>query len=724
MKIPKILSAGLLFALCACSEDSLEGLNENQNPIIPETSDLFSFATREYEKVNISAVGSNGMVFAGMPFSVYTESPYSEGGNRIKDLYPVYIGYTNKAGVLSAEVAIPSDIEEVYVIPEGIGFGGPQLVKTSQLGSVVFQSTFKSSDLKSTTGAVADRDAVELSSALNIWSYYDLDSETDAADEKHLKYSELVSDNSDIMTRTGLISRTSMQFPEMGHPNQNYFYSAEFLKRTENNLEVAEDGEVYITHLGDCGLSKGMYAIYLNTLCYYTYDDESEVNDYSKIASLRKTVAIPNTTREEDGKRIQLLYWNGEKYVKDFPKGKKIGFLWIRGGMGECGKIVNYNAKLDSDYKSKGTWDLDNGLSLYMHSSLNDNSYEKINSMKEDDSRFIQSYGIDIEGEKNSSVVGFEITQVFQKDPWSDRDYNDMLIYVENAYSVIPPGPNVVKHSISGTLVYEDNWPWEGDYDFNDQVVDYVYTVYKTYDANTTPTNDIAQIELEFSVKAIGAQFRNGFAIRLPFKTANINEAKSGFYIDDKLNGSLNITDDGDGIVVTVYADTRDAFDGADGYINTVKGWDPIVSSETSRSIKIDFVLPIEENPTINFYTYNPFIFKSDNPKHEIHLPDMKGTENMDTSLFGRGKDCSDPSKNIYFRQDDHNYVWALDIPTTTATDKNNKIIRKTWRYPVEFTRIDLAYTGYNNWVENQFNEKEDNRWYNNPDESKVYLKK
>lgn len=695
MEIRKVLSFGILVALCACTEDRLEGLDVI-DPNITETSDLFNFTTREYGNLNISALNGDGAGAQEITFSVYAENPYNSDGSRLQDISPIYIGTTGESGTLSAEVAIANDIEKFYVVPEVVGFGRVREVTPSELSSLVFQSTVGASvRTKAVNAAVSDRGFFEIKvidRSHKIYSYWN-DSEINTSDEWHLKFeSELVSDNAELLNQTGFLSKVSKQFPELGYPEHSDYYTESFLSRRDNELTVRETGPVYITYIGDCGLSaSNKYGDYLNTLCYYTYVTNPLILSFTDV---RKTVAIPNTSRETEGKRIQLMYWNGLKYVPDFPAGIKIGFCWIREGMNRSG-----------DQK----WNIQEKNMLFMHAQLNQENQQEAPGRK-----FIQSYGVDVEGTKENCVVGFEITDVLHHEPQfmhSDEDFNDMLLYVENVSSELPPTPPCYdRYSIHGTLVYEDNWPWMGDYDFNDQVVDYTYTVFKER-RSCFPWSWITGIELDFSVRAIGAEFHNGFAIKLPFAKNNIKTATMD---GNDIKGSLDSDSDGN-IILRVYDDTRSAFNALnENYINTIAHWSVLTPSSTKITLELNNC--IEENPTFNFHTYNPFIHKTENIAHEIHLVDFPGTDKyMDKTLYGRGDDMTVEGK-AYFRAEKKDYVWALDIPR-----KNAKSI--TWKYPVEFCNIKDAYNGYENWVMNQLITTESNRWYQekNAVKGKIY---
>ena len=63
----------------------------------------------------------------------------------------------------------------------------------------------------------------------------------------------------------------------------------------------------------------------------------------------------------------------------------------------------------------------------------------------------------------------------------------------------------------NGTLMFEDNFPDEGDYDFNDMVVQYNVAVKKNND-----TNQIEEILWRHILLAVGADYDNAFSTELP----------------------------------------------------------------------------------------------------------------------------------------------------------------------------------------------------------------
>lgn len=109
----------------------------------------------------------------------------------------------------------------------------------------------------------------------------------------------------------------------------------------------------------------------------------------------------------------------------------------------------------------------------------------------------------------------------------------------------LPPEEYV--SSISGTLAFEDNWPQKGDYDFNDFVTGYSYSLIKGNN-----DKDVKAIRLTFIPRALGASYNSGFGIQLPIETNNIENVTGG-----------NIEKDETRATIIIYEDTRkDAFGG------------------------------------------------------------------------------------------------------------------------------------------------------------------
>lgn len=115
-----------------------------------------------------------------------------------------------------------------------------------------------------------------------------------------------------------------------------------------------------------------------------------------------------------------------------------------------------------------------------------------------------------------------------------DKDYNDLIFNVEvTPIQAIDNLDKAIKiQSVSdvienqGILAFEDNWPLTGDYDFNDAVVSYnlTKTIIEETDGTTT-TSFLKNIEVDYEIKALGATFHNGLAMR--FSSLDLNNVES-----------------------------------------------------------------------------------------------------------------------------------------------------------------------------------------------------
>jgi LruC domain-containing protein len=98
---------------------------------------------------------------------------------------------------------------------------------------------------------------------------------------------------------------------------------------------------------------------------------------------------------------------------------------------------------------------------------------------------------------------------------------------------------------------------------------------------------------------------------------------------------------------------------------------------------------------------YNPFIYKNRyagaGRGREIHLVDHPPTDLVDPKLFGTSADASEPSAGRYYRTNGGE-PFALDIP-------------ETWRYPVEWSDLKLAYLNFATWAAG-IDSIAANRWY------------
>ncbi len=226
-----------------------------------------------------------------------------------------------------------------------------------------------------------------------------------------------------------------------------------------------------------------------------------------------------------------------------------------------------------------------------------------------------------------------------------------------------------------GTYAFEDLWPDEGDYDFNDLVLNYRYThVYNSADL-------IVETYLTFNVKNIGGSFRNGFGIEIDMDEALIGSV-SGSILSSGIV-SLN----GKGLEAGQDKPVLILFDDAQA------------ANKTSSKVQLTIIYtsPIA---TADFGIKNPFIFVNQDRGKEVHLANKPPTSLANMSLFGTGDDDSNPETGRYYKTA-LNLPWAIDIIHDFV-------------YPQEKVAIILGYNKFADWAESSGVDYKD--WYKDQD--------
>lgn len=150
------------------------------------------------------------------------------------------------------------------------------------------------------------------------------------------------------------------------------------------------------------------------------------------------------------------------------------------------------------------------------------------------------------------------------------------------------------------TLAYEDLWPGQGDYDFNDLVVDY------NFNEITNGDNEVVEIVATFYVRAVGGAYNNGFAIQFDNLTPSDIASVTGQSITGNLfNIAGNGTENGQSLAVIP------VFDSHENVINRVGGsmYNTIPTNGTGISDTITLVITLN-NPvaSVGNAPYNPFL--------------------------------------------------------------------------------------------------------------------
>jgi len=222
-------------------------------------------------------------------------------------------------------------------------------------------------------------------------------------------------------------------------------------------------------------------------------------------------------------------------------------------------------------------------------------------------------------------------------------------------------------------------------------------------------SNELVEIEADWTIRAVGAGFRNGFGFSFDNLAPNAIASITGQDLRDGLvSVSANGTEQGQTDATVI------AFDNVfnvmpiagTSFINTVSGEATVAPVTISN--KISFTTN-QDQSLVGLPPYNAFIFANATRGREVHLADKAPSDLADMSLFATGSDATDAANEYYYKTS-NGLPWAIDIAESFA-------------YPVEYTPINEAYTNFSVWATsggslntNWFTDESGNR-----DEVKIY---
>jgi len=283
--------------------------------------------------------------------------------------------------------------------------------------------------------------------------------------------------------------------------------------------------------------------------------------------------------------------------------------------------------------------------------------------------------------------------------------------YVINEEETHNPFPSTGFASIA----FEDLWPAMGDYDMNDIVVDC------KFDQISNSQNKVIKVEAQFILRAMGANFHNGFGLQLPvtpdkvsscvLKLNNGQSVPMAGLVSINSNGLeqgqakavVIIFDDGFKVLPQIYSGIG---------VNTTTGI-PWTDTQTIN-MTLTFSEPID--PNLLVAPYNPFIFANKLRGAEIHLPNNAPTSLADMSLFKTNDDDSNVS--TFGTSSIRSYITSKNLPWAI-------LFYKKYDYPIEKTAILDAFKHFSDWAQSGGELYPD--WYFNTtsgyrDASKVYI--
>ncbi|MEL6916660.1 MAG: LruC domain-containing protein, partial [Bacteroidota bacterium] len=263
---------------------------------------------------------------------------------------------------------------------------------------------------------------------------------------------------------------------------------------------------------------------------------------------------------------------------------------------------------------------------------------------------------------KSNPVDAIQIGNLAQIQAATDADgdgindeLDDFPFDPDKAFNNFSPSVNS-----SGKLVYEDLWPSQGDYDFNDLALDYAFNLIANSD------NLVTSLIATFTIEEIGGSLHNGFGFVLPIDPSLVSSIEGQTLNAGYETVAANGTETGTATDETVVLVVGDTFD--------LKG--------TTVTVNIEFSSPLSET-ALGDVPFNTFLIANGNRAKEVHLPDLPPTSKAD--YLGTGDDFSDATIGRYYKTE-NNLPWALNIYENFDT-------------PPESVPITLHYPRFVNWA-------------------------
>lgn len=394
---------------------------------------------------------------AGEYYAVYFGNPY-DGESLVKQ--PALTGFTP----VSTTLDVPKDVERLYVVAQGE-------MKSYEVGNLSISAAARPGP----QSRAADVNPVSARVMTAVNSIYFPEKTNNVRGDDLFKCTDLV------------IDRT---------PSSGDF----------------DEAEIWLTFLGDGGCRHSQL---FGKLWFYTYpsskqdgltlgdctfygvkDGEVVAIPYSEVRAQRSWVFY---TREEFSSNIASY----KRYkLGVFPKGLNLGFVYI------------------------GNSTVSNGGFRFTTLRLNERVQDYTLTYQDDkktfrivDRHLANGYICHVtEGDFQGNILGME-NRVVTESAKYDGDYNDILCMIESNPRTIAPGEEVeignsgskdpeeiACKTSAGLYLFEDNYPYRGDFDFNDAVVQYEIRDY--YQSK----NRAKQITVQ--LMATGSHMSNSFGFR------------------------------------------------------------------------------------------------------------------------------------------------------------------------------------------------------------------
>ena len=685
-----LLASTALF--CGCLKNV-----HHETGVVEEVND-FTFSTAA-EGVSLDVEYTNTGVKAPVYFEVYDTCPVdlnSEKLNYVKldGVLPILTGYTDANGKYTNTVNLPAYATKLYFYAPA--FYARTLIEAEvkdgvvKVTDAVSDASVASAAVLATTADphysyVAENCEYKNPAKDTYWDYQAWKcwlGEYDVYANGAVKY---VCTNPDLLPKDP--ANLFLTFYEALAPQHNISGSNELWSPGE---EFINTQDIYMEKAGPISVTfLGQNTCFNNSIGYYYY---AEGKKPATLADAKIIMLFPNTqdglweksrgsgndyagfsTGMERNTTVQLKYYpkiaegSKEGETDIFPAGTRIGLvLACNAFSNRLGFAKNMNIKNRSTTTP--------GLSLDHNGNVIENEVRSVIFRVDED-----------------VFVGFEEYK-------DDKNFTDCVLSINTIPSdalvvekvISRENINITTEETAAVYAFEDLWPYQGDYDFNDVVVDYkretIYTqgkkiaesfILKTYQNIAGNQNGLGvQLKRTGSGYSDGFQSQGSMTCLIRKKGSDVFEPVEMTYEPKDVNGNNRLP---------VYLITDD------------------VQKDMGAEYKLTFTYNYAIDPDKSMSVEAlPFLYRDlENGKRwEVHISKEKPTFKMDESLFGVGDDASKSnSDQVFIRKGKGRYPFAIRLEGATVED-----VKPLLDPANEMKRIDQTYPKYNLWCDKYFN--------------------
>ena len=663
----------------------------------------FNFENSSQTSINLQFRDFNDNPMKGVSLEVYASNPYESNGYSMKSNAKLCMkGITGLDGRFATVFSFPKNQDSVYVRVLSPSFNQINVFsRSSNLSQTIFPVGYgvKISSLRAAGDSdpkLYPKSTYKLSTSPNLWVLGNFNPSNGLP--SYLTANEPIASD--------LLQRINLALPEGDKTPATYLPLNKpewFINNSVTNINVVAEAHIWVTFVGEgAGLN--------NTLAYFYYPTNNPPKTAADIK--KKIVIFPNSSALGSGgalvpgNTVMLKYFDEvtSTWKETFPPGYTVSWYLATNGWVDNSQ---YGYLFTNSTVDEYSLDYLNNGGKEQTVMLFDSEYQRFVLTFED----VSCADVLGNGTRKSDQDFNDVIYIVRTDPVNAVDlpkFNKLADPDDNDHDGVPNQnddyPNDPERAYNnyypnattyGSLAFEDNWPNKGDYDFNDLVLDY-RIMYVTNAAGA-----VKDVYPTVRVRAIGAQYRNGFAFELngdPNNVQSVTEVYSG--PGNLLNGSLfsisaNGCESGQSkIVVPFFDNAYTPFGNVSGYLNTISGTTSIYPLQIAK--KITFINPVSV-ASLGELPYNPFIVVNQERGREVHKPGKSATTLADRSLFLTFEDLTNQTTQWYVGS--QNYPWVIDTPIP-------------FEYPAEGNRIESAFLKVNDWILSRGTQYID--WYSN----------